>query len=684
MVKKHFSDDKADRRGDRNTGGPGGFGNSTGRSSGERGGNDRSSSERGGNDRERGPRNGDRPAYGNGRPASNGAFGRSSNGASGRPASGSGFGGKKFGEGEKRTYGGSYGGGERREGGSGFGSSRPSSGGFRPGVDRPFERRDDNQRAASAKPRFDKEQRTGTSYGRSAEPRPERRSFDSDRGEQRGPAADVRPVREYQPKENWNGQPYRRDGEKAVPRGMPGERNRKFQKENPNEPAEDRAPRSTGGSFGRSTPRESEGFERGAERGDERGPNRPIRSARPFEANPPQSREERSERPERGERRDFGAERAEAGNADYRADQAAFGHKFTPGAFGRRDGAPASRSTGERPGGYEKRSSKEPWAPAPGSFAERREALKAQERSVRRSGTGYGATPDKPRPARPVGLDNRADKPKYGEKPGEAPDYKNLKHYEQDKTRGNKRRREELEEVGTDETRLNRYIANAGICSRREADALIAAGEIKVNGEVVTEMGYKVQPEDTVQYGKTNLNREKSVYVLLNKPKDFITTTEDPEGRRTVMDLVAGASKERIFPVGRLDRNTTGLLLFTNDGEVAQKLSHPSHKNKKIYQVELSQPLAEEDLRKIAEGLELEDGKAMVDDVAMVAGNPHFVGIEIHIGRNRIVRRIFEHLGYEVVALDRVQYAGLTKKDLPRGKWRFLSEQEVIRMKYFL
>ncbi|MCI1188283.1 pseudouridine synthase [Hymenobacter sp. DH14] len=671
MGKKHFSDNQADRRGGRNAGGPGGFGNSAGRSnSNERGGNDRGGNDRGGYGSERGPRNGDRPAYGNGRPASNGAFGRPSNGAFGRPASGSGFGGKKFEGGEKRPYGSSYGGGQR-DGGSG--GSRPGGSSFRPGGDRPFERRDDS------KPRLGKEQRTGTSYGRTAEPR----NYGVDRGEQRNQSADARPIREYQPKENWNGQPYRRDGEKAVPRGLPGERNRKFQKSNPYEQAEDRAPRPNGGSFGRSTPRESEGFERGVERSEERGPNRPIRAARPFEANPPQPREERSERPERDERRNFNNERAEAGNADYRADQAAFGRKFTPGAFGRRDGAPAGRSTGERPGTFEKRGSKERWAPAPGSFAERREALKAQERSVRRSGTGYGATPDKPRPASPV-LDNRADKPKYGERPGEAPDYKNLKHYEADKTRGNKRRREELEDFGTDETRLNRYIANAGICSRREADALIAAGEIKVNGEVVTEMGYKVQPEDTVQYGKTNLNREKAVYVLLNKPKDFITTTEDPEGRRTVMDLVAGASKERIFPVGRLDRNTTGLLLFTNDGEVAQKLSHPSHKNKKIYQVELSQPLAEDDLRKISEGLELEDGKAVVDDVAVVAGNAHFVGIEIHIGRNRIVRRIFEHLGYEVVALDRVQYAGLTKKDLPRGKWRFLSEQEVIRMKYFL
>ncbi|HEX8330403.1 MAG TPA: pseudouridine synthase [Hymenobacter sp.] len=647
MGKKHFSEDKTNRRGGRSAGGPGGFGNQNERPS--------NGGPAGRGERERGS---DRGGYsaarpGNGRPATNGAFGRpATNGAFGRPSNGGFGGGRSFGEGEKRSFGA---GGGKNFGGGRDGGPR-EQGGFRPGADR-FERGE----------RPGKEQRTGTSYGRTAQ-RPERGGFGNDRGDQRGAGPDARPIREYQPKENWNGQPYRRDGEKAVPRGMPGERNRKFQKQNPNEPTETSAPR--GGSFGRSTPREPEDFQRS----EERGPNRPIRAARPFEANPPQPREER------GERRDF----AGGSDADRRGDEAAFGRKFTPGAFGKRENAnyAASRSTGERPGGYEKRS-QEKWTPAPGSFAERREALKAQERSVRRSGTGYGASVDKPRAARPVVQENRADKPRYGEKPGEAPDYKNLKHYENDKNRGNKRRREE-EDFGADETRLNRYIANAGICSRREADALIAAGEIRVNGEVVTEMGYKVQPADTVQYGKTNLNREKSVYVLLNKPKDFITTTEDPEGRRTVMDLVASASKERIFPVGRLDRNTTGLLLFTNDGEIAQKLSHPSHKNKKIYQVELSQPLAEEDLRKIAEGVELEDGKAVVDDVAVVAGNAHFVGIEIHIGRNRIVRRIFEHLGYEVVALDRVQYAGLTKKDLPRGKWRFLSEQEVIRLKYFL
>lgn len=174
------------------------------------------------------------------------------------------------------------------------------------------------------------------------------------------------------------------------------------------------------------------------------------------------------------------------------------------------------------------------------------------------------------------------------------------------------------------------------------------------------------------------------VYVLLNKPKDFITTTDDPEGRKTVMDLVANASKERIFPVGRLDRNTTGLLLFTNDGELAQKLTHPSHNNSKIYQVELDKPITQEDFAKVQAGVELEDGKAEVDDLALVDDTGKFLGIQIHIGKNRVVRRIFEHLGYEVISLDRVQYAGLTKKDLPRGKWRFLNEKEVIRLKYFL
>ncbi len=232
--------------------------------------------------------------------------------------------------------------------------------------------------------------------------------------------------------------------------------------------------------------------------------------------------------------------------------------------------------------------------------------------------------------------------------------------------------------------RLNRYISNAGIASRRDADELIASGQITVNGKEITEMGYKVKPNDVVKYGKKILNREKLVYLLLNKPKDFITTTEDPDERRTVMDLVKNACPERIYPVGRLDRNTTGLLLLTNDGELAEKLSHPSHEIKKIYQAELNKPITEEDFEAIRNGLELEDGFVKPDELALVTPDAEVVGIKIHSGKNRIVRRIFEHLGYEVMKLDRTTYAGLDKKDLPRGKWRFLTEKEVIRLKYMI
>ncbi len=231
------------------------------------------------------------------------------------------------------------------------------------------------------------------------------------------------------------------------------------------------------------------------------------------------------------------------------------------------------------------------------------------------------------------------------------------------------------------EIRLNRYIANAGICSRREADTYIAAGNVSVNGKVVTEMGYKVQLADDVRFDGRKLNPEKKEYILLNKPKNFITTTNDEKGRRTVMELVSSASKSRLLPVGRLDRNTTGLLVFTNDGDMTKKLTHPKHGVRKIYHVHLDKNLALSDLRKIQEGLELEDGKVQVDDVSYIQGAPKKeVGIEIHSGRNRIVRRIFEHLNYNVIKLDRVVFAGLTKKDLPRGHWRHLTEQEVINL----
>ena len=226
--------------------------------------------------------------------------------------------------------------------------------------------------------------------------------------------------------------------------------------------------------------------------------------------------------------------------------------------------------------------------------------------------------------------------------------------------------------------RLNKYIANAGICSRREADVLIATGAITVNGEVVTEMGHKVMPTDEVRYGDKILQREKPVYVLLNKPKDYITTTDDERGRANVMELVRDACEERIYPVGRLDRDTTGLLLFTNDGDLTKKLTHPSSEIEKTYDVELDKPFASVDMDLLREnGVELHDGKIKPDEVEYVGEGKREVGITIHSGKNRIVRRIFESLGYEVVKLDRVVFAGLTKKDLPRGRWRFLTKSEI-------
>ena len=234
--------------------------------------------------------------------------------------------------------------------------------------------------------------------------------------------------------------------------------------------------------------------------------------------------------------------------------------------------------------------------------------------------------------------------------------------------------------------RLNRYISNAGICSRRKADELIAAGVVAVNGQVVSELGHKVDPyKDEIRYNGELLKREKMVYVLLNKPKDYITTTDDPQERRTVMQLVDKASRERIYPIGRLDRNTTGLLLMTNDGDLADKLSHPRNSIVKLYQVELNKSLTQGDFNKIGFGVELEDGIIKPDSVSYVSGGTkREIGIQIHSGKNRIVRRLFEHLGYEVVKLDRVVYANLTKKDLPRGRWRYLEESEIIQLKHLI
>ena len=237
--------------------------------------------------------------------------------------------------------------------------------------------------------------------------------------------------------------------------------------------------------------------------------------------------------------------------------------------------------------------------------------------------------------------------------------------------------------AATGEIRLNKYLADCGICSRREADELIKAGCVTVNGEVVTTMGFKVKTEDKVVYGGQTLNREKLRYILLNKPKGYITTADDPEGRETVMELVKDACEERIFPVGRLDKNTTGLLLLTNDGDLAKKLTHPSSEITKLYHVVLNKPLTKNDMLRISEGVELDDGMIAADSIAYDEDDESKkgIGIELHSGRNRIVRRIFEHLGYDVMKLDRVMFAGLDKYKLPRGEWRFLTDREVAMLK---
>lgn len=231
---------------------------------------------------------------------------------------------------------------------------------------------------------------------------------------------------------------------------------------------------------------------------------------------------------------------------------------------------------------------------------------------------------------------------------------------------------------------LNKFLAHCGICSRRDAVQLITEGKVKVNKTVVTEPGYKVQKADEVTYNNKKVFVTKNlVYILLNKPKDYITTTDDPQGRKTVLELVKASGQQRVYPIGRLDRNTSGVLLLTNDGDLTQKLSHPSYEVKKIYEVKLDKPLIKNDFDKILKGIKLSDGPITADSLAYAdSKDKSIIGIEIHSGRNRIVRRIFEHLGYDVKGLDRVMYAGLTKKNVERGKWRFLSEKEIRLLKY--
>ncbi len=367
----------------------------------------------------------------------------------------------------------------------------------------------------------------------------------------------------------------------------------------------------------------------------------------------------------------------------------------------RRDGdaadAPKSRFSKDRKEGAANKDFKKPFRegredarrPAPAADRPRRDGSDRSERPDRREATG-----ERPQRKR-IPIKKEAAGPARPPRGTGAPrteDPRNNRDAGADRKpspRGDrpKRPRREEEPVAVPAPAgpmtLNKYLAHSGASSRREAAALIKEGKVSVNGAVLTEPGYRVQPADVVTFeGKRQTPTGKKVYLLLNKPKGFITTTDDEADRRTVMELVQGATEGRLYPVGRLDRNTTGLLLLTNDGDLTQRLSHPKYEAKKVYQVGLDKALAEVDFEKLTRGIDLEDGPAKVDKLHYL-DTPKDLGLEIHSGRNRIVRRLFEALGYEVVTLDRVMYAGLTKKNLPRGKWRALTQEEVVRLKHF-
>ncbi|MEO8147745.1 MAG: pseudouridine synthase [Bacteroidia bacterium] len=350
--------------------------------------------------------------------------------------------------------------------------------------------------------------------------------------------------------------------------------------------------------------------------------------------------------------------------------------------FGDKEEKPFRKSFDDR----ENRSSSE----RPTSYKGKKEFDDKDERPVRKS---FGDR-DEQSSERPSSLkgkrvfgdsEGKPFKKNYSEKKfskgGSAGEFAERKTYGKKSFGKSKRNQEPKEDDGL--IRLNKYISNSGVCSRREADEFITAGLVSVNGEIVTTLGTKVKLTDDIRYNGIRMKSERLVYVLLNKPKDYITTTDDPQQRKTVMELVASACKERIYPVGRLDRNTTGLLLMTNDGELADKMTHPSTNVKKTYMVELNKNLKPADMKKIAEGLQLEDGFMQVDEIAFdeAAKSKKIVGVTIHSGKNRIVRRIFEHLEYMVVKLDRTYYAGLTKRDLPRGRYRHLDEMEINMLK---
>ena len=347
---------------------------------------------------------------------------------------------------------------------------------------------------------------------------------------------------------------------------------------------------------------------------------------------------------------------------------------------------PRYNNNGERPYGnerpYRPRFNAEDGNRAPRPYNNDRPAYGNADHSLRPRYNSYNNEGDGNRMQRPYA----PGRPRFNQQGGNRPYGNNGRNQQRNNgydpnAKYSKKKRIEYKEQFVDPNepiRLNKYLANAGICSRREADEFITAGVVSVNGQVVTELGTKIKRSDEVKFHDQVVNIERKVYVLLNKPKDTVTTSDDPQERRTVMDLVKGACEERIYPVGRLDRNTTGVLLLTNDGDLASKLTHPQYLKKKIYHVHLDKDLTRADMEKIASGIQLDDGEIHADAISYTdEEKKNDIGIEIHSGKNRIVRRIFEALGYKVMKLDRVYFAGLTKKGLRRGDWRYLTEQEV-------
>lgn len=562
--------------------------------------------------------------------------------------------------------------GERREGGSrDAGSDRPR---------KPFNR--DDRSSGGDRPRsFDRDRNSGSdrprSFDRDRNDRPSTdrpRSFDRDRNDRSSG-----PDRPYKPfnREERTDRPRSFDRDRNTSSDRPrsfdrdqnagGDRPRSFDRDR-----DDRSerPRSFDRDDNRSEGRRSFDRDASSQEGSSERTRRPFnRDDRSSGGDRPRSfdrdRNDRSERP-----RSFDRDR----NRDERSSD------DRPRSF---DRDRSDRPSGDRPRSFDR--DRNDRSDRPRSFDRDRNAGSDRPRSFNRDRNDRSERPRSFDRDRNAGNEESGE-PRFDRRTGrynKAPNY-NLDVMKKNLPRTKKVAQNLKRESDPDSIRLNRYIANSGVCSRREADELIGKGDVQVNGKVITEMGYRVKPGDVVKYGNKVLNPEKMVYVLLNKPKDVITTTDDPEERNTVMDLVADAGPFRLYPVGRLDRNTTGLLLMTNDGELAGKLTHPSNNVKKVYQVELDKPITDEHFEAIRNGLELEDGFIKPDDLAIVTPDAQVVGVEIHSGRNRIVRRMFESQGYEVTKLDRTVFAGLTKKELPRGKWRFLEPKEVIKLKYLM